>query len=234
MKAILLQEPELEFGSGRHVDIRFGLMGYGPVDFQDSPARQLRAGIVGTPESIEGVANWITRCRGEILGKEGNHSNLFPKFPGCSAETNLGFTVELSSTTFREIFVTAIDEALKRPIRADAIVAVAKLFLDEIEYLTSMQKVQVIICAPPVRLFKYLNDGTEGQAAVHESATPEEPDFHDWLKAHAMKAGIPLQVVWPTTYDELVVLARNRRTGEKRRLQDEAYSGMEFSLCALL
>lgn len=49
MKAILLQEPELEFGTGRHVDIRFGLMAHGPVDFEDSPASRIRAGIVGPP-----------------------------------------------------------------------------------------------------------------------------------------------------------------------------------------
>ncbi len=27
-----LQEPELEFGLGQHVDIRFGIMDYGPLD----------------------------------------------------------------------------------------------------------------------------------------------------------------------------------------------------------
>ena len=33
MKADFLHEPELEFGNGcRHVDVRFGLMHYGPLD----------------------------------------------------------------------------------------------------------------------------------------------------------------------------------------------------------
>src|SRR5258708_35873824 len=39
MKAEFLDEPELEFGhGGRHVDIRFGLMSFGPLDI-GSPRR---------------------------------------------------------------------------------------------------------------------------------------------------------------------------------------------------
>ena len=229
MKATVLQEPELEFGAGRHVDIRFGLMGYGPVDFQDSPASEVRAGIVGTPESIEGVAAWIAKCRGEIPARESNHPYLFPKFPGCSPDTNLGFSVDVSSTAVREVSVGEIDRILEKTNRSASIVELANLFLDEIEYLASMQKVRVIICAPPVRVFKFLN---EQIVAVGESSPLDEPDFHDWLKAHVMKTAIPLQVVWPSTYDESVVLSKNRRTGEKRRLQDEATRAWNFH-CAL-
>ena len=35
MKAELLPEPELQFGAGTHVDIRFGLKNYGPITFDD-------------------------------------------------------------------------------------------------------------------------------------------------------------------------------------------------------
>lgn len=232
MKAILLHEPELEFGTGRHVDIRFGLMGYGPVDFQESPATRIRAGIVGTPESIEGVANWIVKCRGEIQGRDSNHPHLFPKFPGCSTETNLGFSVEVGSTAVREVLGSEIDGALQQAKRSDAIVELGKLFLNEIEYLASSQKVQVIICAPPVRVFRYINDERKEPAIDGAADSLDEPDFHDWLKAHAMGAAVPIQVVWPSTYDEGVVLARNRRTGEKRQLQDEATRAWNFH-CAL-
>ena len=102
MRSIPLQEPELEFGTGRHVDIRFGLMAHGPVDFENSPASRIRAGIVGSPESIEGVANWIGKCRGEIEAKASNYPYLFPKFPGCNQDTNLKFTVEIGTTSFRD------------------------------------------------------------------------------------------------------------------------------------
>jgi hypothetical protein len=31
MNLSYLEEPNLEFGAGRHVDIRFGIMNYGPL-----------------------------------------------------------------------------------------------------------------------------------------------------------------------------------------------------------
>jgi len=39
MNVDFLREPELEFGAGRHIDIRFGLMHYGPLDFASALAR---------------------------------------------------------------------------------------------------------------------------------------------------------------------------------------------------
>ena len=34
MKADFFHEPELEFGIDKHIDMKFGLMNYGPLDFQ--------------------------------------------------------------------------------------------------------------------------------------------------------------------------------------------------------
>ena len=232
MKAILLHEPELEFGTGRHVDIRFGLMAHGPVDFEDSPASRIRAGIVGSPESIEGVANWIGKCRGEIEAKASNYPYLFPKFPGCNQDTNLKFTVEVGNTCFRDILDSQIEPLLKNPSRAVAVESVAKLFLAEIEYLASSQKVQVVICAPPMLLFKFLAEesSVELKASGVKGDSSEAPDFHDWLKAHAMGVGVPIQVAWPSTYDETKSLPKTRRQKDKRQLQDEATRAWNFHL----
>jgi hypothetical protein len=65
MKLEILDEPELEFGSGaRHVDIRFGLMDAGPLDVLSPPLRGISVGMVGTAETLEGLARWLDRCRG--------------------------------------------------------------------------------------------------------------------------------------------------------------------------
>jgi hypothetical protein len=77
MKAILLQEPELEFGTGRHVDIRFGLMAHGPVDFEDSPASRIRAGIVGSPES-PGFGHASTTPDAPIRGRTAHRQSVRP------------------------------------------------------------------------------------------------------------------------------------------------------------
>jgi hypothetical protein len=82
MKVEHIQEPELEFGNGRHIDIRFGLMSYGPVDFARSQApRQIRLGMVGTTHTTEAVDAWLTRCRDGISAKKSNQPNLFPVSP---------------------------------------------------------------------------------------------------------------------------------------------------------
>ena len=63
MKASFFQEPELEFGNGgTHVDIRYGLMRYGPLDLGETSAPiQLRIGLVGTEETIAMVRHLSRR-----------------------------------------------------------------------------------------------------------------------------------------------------------------------------
>ena len=83
MKTTLLYEPELEFGMGRHIDIKFGLMNYAPLDFNHplSP-KMIKLGIVGTPDTIEGIIKWLEKIRTGIPAKVSKRPNLFPRFPG--------------------------------------------------------------------------------------------------------------------------------------------------------
>ena len=49
MRAEFLEEPELEFGAGTHVDIRYGLSAFGPLDRGTMTApREIRVGLVGS------------------------------------------------------------------------------------------------------------------------------------------------------------------------------------------
>ena len=88
MKVELLSEPELEFGAGRHVDIRFGLRNYGPITFDDPTApHSIRLGIVGTAPTIAGVKDWLEHCRVGVPAKLSKKPNLFPAFPGFGMES---------------------------------------------------------------------------------------------------------------------------------------------------
>ena len=88
MKIFRFDEPELQFGTSRHIDIRFGLMNYAPLDFDsDAAPKHIRVGIVGSAASIEGLRDWLERCRVEIPAKQSRQPNLFPRFPGFSAES---------------------------------------------------------------------------------------------------------------------------------------------------
>src|SRR6266545_4522872 len=105
MKTELLAEPELEFGNGgSHIDVRFGIMQHGPLDrgIPTAPS-QLRVGIVGTEETIEGVRSWLERARVGISAKDSRLSNLFPPFPGFSENTCFG-----SSLVFHERWLAPI------------------------------------------------------------------------------------------------------------------------------
>src|SRR5437899_12042943 len=88
MKTDFIPEPELEFGAGaRHVDVRFGLLNYGPLDLGGALApKHIKLGFIGSAVSIDGALGWLERCRHGIAAKKSRKPNLFPRFPGFSLE----------------------------------------------------------------------------------------------------------------------------------------------------
>src|SRR5919202_1549207 len=115
MNSDFLQEPALEFGMGRHIDVRFGIMNYGPLDYAHRLApKDIKVGIVGTAQTVAGVQAWLERCREEIPAKTSKQPNLFPKFPGCGP--NIGFRASL-----------VMDDRLQRSIPQRAFDAVSRL-----------------------------------------------------------------------------------------------------------
>jgi len=90
-------EPLLQFGGGgRHVDVRFGLTDFGPVDFTTERTKGVRLGIVGSSHTVGKLREWLRRCEAGIPAKNSRQPNLFPGFPGstilgpfrCSFEVN--------------------------------------------------------------------------------------------------------------------------------------------------
>src|SRR5437764_8440161 len=77
----VIPEPKLEFGGGRHdIDPRRGLVENGPL--QAIPGERVRIGVIGTPETVEGFAQFLERSRTGIEGKDSRLTNLYPPFPG--------------------------------------------------------------------------------------------------------------------------------------------------------
>jgi len=123
MRIDFLPEPELEFGSGRHIDVRFGLMNYGPFDTTSPLApKRIRAAIVGSPQSLEGVTRWLEQCRSEIPPKPSRQPNLFPRFPGFSEDHTFRATVVLDSRLQRAISESYLGDLVGRT-SGDATVA---------------------------------------------------------------------------------------------------------------
>lgn len=215
MRAELLEEPELQFRDGRHVDPRFGLLELGPADGDAAAApRTISVGVVGSEETIDGVVKWLTRCRKAIPGwADAKQPNLYPPFPGFVH--GVGFDCELR-----------FDQRHQRPIggrvlrdlrtikeRAERVRAVADVFVDEIGVLAERALPQVVIAAPSIEILQVVagSDGGGGQ-----------PQLHDVLKARAMAHPVPLQYVRPATYDKSKLRKQNEVTDRPSQPQDEA------------
>lgn len=236
MKAHYIQEPELEFGVQKHIDIKFGLMNYGLLDFGNPLApKKIKLGIVGTPETIEGVINWLERCKSGIAAKSSKRPNLFPRFPGFGDGMRLDADFVLDSQLHRAISPSRFTQLCKSPRTEGAIKELAQLFLDELEYLSQKTTADVFICAFPFVLVEYL-DLEEDDILVNNIADEEESNpegqitqissskfiLHDYLKAQAMRLKKPTQIIRPATYDDKKRLKRKHPSGEARQLQDEA------------
>jgi hypothetical protein len=231
MKLDFIQEPELEFGAaGRHIDIRFGLMNYGTLD-RDQPTapEQIRLGVVGTSESVEGFTEWIAACRRGVAAKESKQPNLFPRFPGFGTDEVLHADLITDSSLQRTLRDKDIQELCERKSDNDVVREAASMFVEEVTALAEKGKANVIVCAVPFPLLKRMWSHESGKPETPVATAPSAPtdaddthlDLHDLLKARAMSLGVPMQLVLPSTYDEGKRLRQVRRDA-LRKPQDEA------------
>lgn len=233
MELDFLQEPELEFGNGRHVDIRFGLMNYGPLDYERPLApREIKLGIVGTPETVEGVLRWLERCRDEIPAKPSRQPNLFPKFPGFNSEIGFRSSLIVDQSLQREIPVRLFENLKELSSPSQIVIDAVELFFYELSYLAEKAPGTVFICAVPMVLLDLLEEKSLADKTALNDVGEEERqihlDFHDMLKARVMQLKISIQIVLPMTYDEKKSRQQKGRPERARKLQDEATRAWNF------
>lgn len=217
MNIEVIPEPELEFGDGTHIDIRFGMMRHKPFDYQD-PRRpkDIKVGIVGTNETIQGLSVWLERIRSGVPAKASRQPNLFPLFPGYGSDTPLPTPLVLSNQTWRSLRNSDLERIMKAAEPNEGIREAVNLFVDEIEYLNQNSSVDVVMCAVPDVLLNYMEE-SKGQAP-----TAGRVDFRDLLKARAMTLRAHTQVILPSTYDETKRRQQKKRKAKVRKTQDEA------------
>ena len=229
-----LEEPELEFGGGNHVDIRFGIMNYAPLDTDQPMApKSINVGIVGSKETIEGVREWMERCRKEIPAKPSKDDpekpnkqpNLFTRFPGFNPDHGFRSTLVIDDTFCRDFQKTSISLIAALPDRRERISRAVDLFIDNVRYLAQNTAAKVIVCAVPMALLEAMgpDDGeSDEEREVVTDLVGQQPDFHDMLKARAMQLyRKPIQILLPSTYDP-TKHRKQSKLGRKRDLQDEA------------
>ena len=222
-----IAEPELEFGGGgRHLDIRFGLMDHGPFDAAHPEApRRIRVGIVGSAETVEGADRWIDRCRSGVAAKVSRQPNLFPAFPGLEGDSpfccDFVTSVDLQRTlSEREVLRLGGVKDVRKATRE----TVASL-LEEIRTLGDQnRRPDIVLCALPLRLIEAtvnaVSDERQNESRGHHECG--DVNLRGMLKAACMELRLPIQIVWPTTYDSAIRIPRKLKTSSYREVQDDA------------
>ena len=199
--------------------MNFGLLN------QDSRKQQIRVGIVGTSESIEGAKGWIERCAGPIEAKHSPHRNLFPMFPGFSLETCFETECVIPEGGIGTLSERTLLDAISKG-GAAAIADVVEMFSDELKRLDEKERLDVVVCAIPAVIL----------AAPEDKTTSPRKDpvlnFRGLLKAKAMKRRFPVQLLLPVTYGEKgtrSIVGAAAGTYQQRNTQDEATRAWNFS-----
>lgn len=230
MRIDSLPDPELEFGGGgTHIDARFGLMQYGPLDAGRGTApAKIRVGIVGTSETIEKLRDWLERGKTVIEGKQSRLHNLYPAFPGFSERSCFKSTLEHSDKWCVAIPNRVIDGLVASSSSSGLIDESAAVFLEGARDIASKANPSVLIIVPPRNLLDALDYGHRGAyrpdaieideriRVNNEGAGNRIPRFEDVLKAKGMQLGVPILPVLPHIY------VGQRTRGSMRKVQADA------------
>ncbi|GHE04182.1 hypothetical protein GCM10008024_30350 [Allgaiera indica] len=241
MKLSHLQEPELEFGLGqRHVDIRYGLMDNGPFDTgQVGAPSNVRLGLIGDAETVDGVREWLIRCHEGIEAKTDTRlTNLYPPFPGTADDGPFKVPFILVDQDTRTISTRKLKklEGSNPLTRSDRY---AELFIDELRALADGNSPpSVVIVALPIDVIASVNaagddgDLIEGEPGpeddLKQAPTPTGVDFRARLKIAAMRYGVPIQIVQPVLYDPKVKIPLKTKPENSRDVQEDATRAWNF------
>ncbi len=244
MRMDFLPEPELEFGGGgTHIDARFGLMQYGPLDAgtPTAPAK-IRVGIIGTNETVDGMRAWLERGKSKIEGRESRLRNLFPYFPGFSERSCFKSSLEFSDKWSVSIPQKTIDGLIASAGPKRLADEAASIFMEGAGDMSSKGGVTVLVCVPPQNLCDALDNAGAGTNDDYDE-TPEQgsitgndrsgsgtPHFHGILKARAMRIGLPVRLARPGTYTGQKVRGSKKKAKVDPGRQDEATRAWNFYL----
>lgn len=231
MRLTQITEPELEFGTGRHIDIRFGIMHNGPLDFMRSSApKNVRIGVVGDAEGVEGLLQWLERCKHGIDAKPSRQPNLFPRFPGFNVDVSFRSSILCDPSAQQVIGQRELDKLCALPDGRSSVLEAVEVFVDAFRHLTDSSTVDVCICAIPNRLLDAMSraDASVDTDELESAPSATRVDFHDLLKARTLSLKRPLQIVQPSTFDESKKRKAKNLKDRTRVLQDEATRAWNF------
>jgi hypothetical protein len=222
-----IDEPLVEFGgNGQEIDIRFGLMRHGPLE--PDRASRLRLGIIGTSETIEGVERFIDRCKAGIDARPSRQPNLFLNFPGLGNANPFRCSFEVDPHARKVLPRGDIAKVVGISSTPKAVEEAVSLFAAQAQAIAEAPAPpDVIICALPADLItrvvhETVSHDTEQDQVDAESNDAQAFDFRDLLKARTIHLKRPLQLMWPSTWEDPGKVVRKLEKLSGRRVQDPA------------
>jgi hypothetical protein len=188
-----LREPDLEFGyGGRHQEQRAGLVLHGPADIEfASRPNALRVGLIGQAAALDELQAWLARCARGVGGRDDTAlTTLFPPFPGLGGDETFRAALDFTAEARRELSrrqLRGLDDVASD---ADAVFAAAALIAAEVDALLDRVDVDVVLVARPPGV----PEGSVGSGAA------VGVNFRDVVKARAISARVPLQIIRPRTW----------------------------------
>ncbi len=205
-----LQEPDLVFGGGHlSVDPKTGLAARGPYGVsRPGDTRQIRVGIVGTPEGTDNILKLLQELSKPIEQTEKFDCVLYPSFPGINSLEPFRIHLLTQSQWHRPLYkrdFRAIEDCKDSGTRRWLL---QEMFGGEVRALSELENPpQVVICAVSENM--PLLAGMAAASAVAYSAPHGEPllgdaehgsnrslqEFHGGFKAECM-GSLPTELVW--------------------------------------
>ncbi|AVA23959.1 PIWI domain-containing protein (plasmid) [Rhizobium sp. NXC24] len=227
------------------MDVRFGLIDHGPVDFSLDRTKTVKVGVIGSSRTVDGLREWFRRCESIVPAKQSRQPNLFPAFPGSGIGGPFRCWFEIDDQHQRILATSSISDVVREIADETAIKKAVDLFIEEIRDLSQLDRPpHVIVCALPIEIIERVKNlriaeeealGSGGTGDSEDADDPENglyEDFRGALKAASMPMKIPIQLIWPSTYDNSAIIKRKLARLSDRRVQDEATRAWNF-FCAL-
>ncbi|MGA2610380.1 MAG: hypothetical protein ABSH01_23295 [Terriglobia bacterium] len=193
-----LEEAPLAFAGGRyHVDPKGGIARFGPKSFapQRRHPTRIRAGFIGSAETIDKAAKWIEEAAKGVRGDEKH-----PEFPGFDEDRGFFSKVEYDGKWNEQITHTELESISQtRPARTRFERAV-QLLEDKLRILAQKdQAPEYVVIAIP--------DSLRGKCRVVDYKDAKTGHVHRDLrraiKAAAMKYRMPTQLIKQRTIEGL-------------------------------
>ena len=245
-EAGIFDEPNLTFGGHhQHIDPKTGLALYGPYSVgrdDQMPLRSITVAVVGTPDLVFRMNNWLRGCQG-IITNDGSEPFWRPAFPGINQNSCFQCDLVFGETWQEMIDPATLDNALRIPKYWEQLQEIVRLYTSAVEQVTQREpKPTVIACIIPEEIDACLDalaagmpkeahpahdradySGGESGKRIKDETTSSDDyatgcspfNIRRALKAAFMRFEIPTQLVRGSTIGQPAI-------GVKRQRQDDA------------